>query len=152
MPFAKNGAIKPKLCKNGCGAYIYFDANSAVGKTAEGRWVPLLWNDHDDIATDEPHQCPKSRYAQQQQTQQLQPEQRQKEPIPISGPRQDDWETRLGLINGQVFARLDHMEASMKQIARAIDGIHAYFEQQRKQAKEELDELEYDKDKEDGFA
>jgi hypothetical protein len=148
MPFAKSGGIKPKPCKNNCGANIYFDANSAVGKTADGRWVPLLWNDDQDTGTDEPHQCPNSRYAQQQRQQQEEIPGLSKGPIPASGPR--DWEEKLGLLNGQIFTRLDRIDKSIMEITQSLAKFAKYLESNQRMADSDA---RYDQDKEeDGFA
>jgi hypothetical protein len=127
-------------CKD-CGEPSWYDDDVRSQKT--GGRIPLN-SDHTKHFTT----CTarnQSAYAggQQQQQQQQQPQ-----PIPISGPKADDWETRLGLLNSQIFSRLDRIDESVKQIARAMEGLNAYFQ---KQAKEELNELEYDKDKEDGL-
>ena len=129
---------------------IYFDADSAVGRTVEGKWVPLLWNDHEDIATDTPHQCPNSKYRQQNGGggigggSQPQP----KEAIPISGPKTDDWETRVGLLNGQVFARLDRIDKSIMEITKSLAMFAKYLDKNQNDADAEA---RYDQDKEDGL-
>lgn len=66
--------------------------------------------------------------------------QREAQPVPklsTAGPAHGDWETRLGLINGQIFQRLDRMDEGLKQIARAIDGINAYIRMQAEGAESE---------------
>ena len=114
--------------------------------------------------------CANNEYNKRQtlpQQQQQQPQQQQQQPqqpripvathkeIPIVGPRQDDWETRLGLLNGELFQRLDRIDASIRKIAMsstkiaiAMTKLAQYYERNEEDA---LKELRYDQDKEEGL-
>jgi hypothetical protein len=49
---------KPQECRNGCGAWIYFDKDSKVGHPSPDKWIPLEYNKDAGIRTDQVHQCP----------------------------------------------------------------------------------------------
>jgi hypothetical protein len=49
----------PQPCKNQCGAWIYFDKDSAAGHPSADKWLPLGYNHDSGIKTGLIHQCPK---------------------------------------------------------------------------------------------
>jgi hypothetical protein len=49
----------PQLCKNQCGAWIYFDKDSAEGHPSADKWLPLEYNHDSGIKTGLIYQCSK---------------------------------------------------------------------------------------------
>jgi hypothetical protein len=51
----------PQPCKNNCGAWIYFDKDSAAGHPSADKWLPLEYNHDTGIKTGLIHQCSNKR-------------------------------------------------------------------------------------------
>jgi hypothetical protein len=126
----------PKVVEcDGCHGSIWFDWGSKPGDPGRsqktGKLVPLQvqFDEIDGVAEfkQERHNCPSFHPSnggagqQQQQQQQPQPQQQQpKADIPASGPKPGDWERKIGLLNGQVFMRLDRIDENIRKIFVAL--------------------------------
>lgn len=133
-----------KECKD-CHAPLYWDNDVRSERT--GNRIPLNSDGTKHFTTCTANSYRNEQWQKEQQQQPMQ--QPQKEAIPIAGPRQDDWETRLGLLNGQIFVRLDRIDKSIMKISNAIERLAEYFERNEKGA---MDDLRYDQDREEGLA
>jgi hypothetical protein len=49
-------------CKNGCGAFIYFDKDSKISHPELEKWIPLAYNQDSGVYTGEVHNCPNNPY------------------------------------------------------------------------------------------
>jgi hypothetical protein len=127
----------PKVVEcDGCHGSIWFDWGSKPGDPGRsqktGKLVPLQvqFDEIDGVAEfkQERHNCPAFHPSNGQQQQQQQPIYRgpdahlvqDKDAIPGSGPKPGDWETKIGLVNGQVFMRLDRIDENIRKIFVAL--------------------------------
>jgi transcription initiation factor TFIID subunit TAF12 len=119
-------------CNKGCGQTIWFDwgkqavdeEGDLIGFTEGSNRpnIPLQVDGETGEFLNQRHDCPNyQKQQQQQQQQQQQPQSQQpKADIPASGPKPGDWETKIGLLNGQVFMRLDRIDENIRKIFVAL--------------------------------
>jgi hypothetical protein len=111
---------KVKSCINGCGALIYFDAQSTIGHPSPDKWIPLEFVDN--VKTNQAHNCPK-RSNGGTSTRQQQP-QRNRNPFePVSDESVNRGITAFTMMMTDLIKEVGGVNSEVKEIKQTLNNL-----------------------------